>query len=96
MFLEWKYKEDMHVVRDIESTWSSLDRTCLTGNLRSMGSLSSMFSDFLPSDGTASATPNKHNVNLKHQGWGNQSKIMFLVANAFQSEVTWHTSKTCD
>jgi len=41
-----------------------------------MGSLSSMFSDFLPSDGTASATPNKHNVNLKHQGWGNQSKIM--------------------
>jgi hypothetical protein len=53
-----------------------------------MGSLSSMFSDFLPSDGTASATPNKHNVNLKHQGWGNQSKIMFLVANAFQSEVT--------
>lgn len=98
----------------------------------STGSLSSVYSDFLPSDGAASATPNKHNVNLQHQGWGNQTfkqkqirlikphhkaraynelgittcgkrsnyvchqREMFLVANAFQSEVTQHTSRTCD
>ena len=54
MFLEWKYKKEMHKVRGMEYTRSSPDRTCLTGNLRSMGT--SVYSDFLPSEGTASTT----------------------------------------
>lgn len=54
LFLEWKYKKEMHRVRDMEYTRSSPDRTCLTGNLRSIRT--SVYSDFFPSEGTASAT----------------------------------------
>lgn len=50
----FEIQKEMHIVRYV-ATWSSLDRTCLTGNLMSMGSLSSVYSDFFPSEVAASA-----------------------------------------